>query len=127
MSEIDLYGLFQEEKKKGRDDEILRLSGEFYTAIPHRIGRSRAAVEGAVIDTLEAFEQKQQTLQLMKDMLQVNGEGGLRGYCYATPIVSDRFGLKEEQIWYPYTTAKGQLLQKIMRWVWGTPLGRFMS
>src|SRR3954451_21870051 len=55
---------------------MLRLSGEFYTAIPHRIGRTRTAVAGAVINTLEAFEQKQQTLQLMKDMLQVNGEAG---------------------------------------------------
>jgi poly [ADP-ribose] polymerase 2/3/4 len=72
----DLYNLFQKKKAKGRDEEMLRLSGEFYTAIPHRIGRTRAAVEGAVINALEAFEQKQQTLQLMKDMLQVNGEAG---------------------------------------------------
>ncbi len=58
---------------------------------------------------------------------QVNGEVGLRGYAYATPIIIERFNPKEEQIWYPYTAAKGQLLQKIMRWVWGTPLGRLMS
>jgi poly [ADP-ribose] polymerase len=70
-----LYDLFQDKAAARRDDEMLRLSGEFYTAIPHRIGRTRAAVEGAVIRTLEGFEQKQQTLQLMKDMLQVNGEG----------------------------------------------------
>jgi poly [ADP-ribose] polymerase len=72
----ELYALFQDKKVKRRDEEMLRLSGEFYTAIPHRIGRTRAAVEGAVINSLEAFEQKQQTLQLMKDMLQVNGEAG---------------------------------------------------
>jgi poly [ADP-ribose] polymerase len=71
-----LYDLFQDKKAARRDDEMLRLSGEFYTAVPHRIGRSRAAVAGAVINTLEGFEQKQQTLQLMKDMLQVNGEAG---------------------------------------------------
>src|SRR4051812_23970282 len=71
-----LYDLYQAKKAKGRDEQMLDLSGEFYTAIPHRIGRSRAAVEGAVINTLEAFEQKQTTLQLMKDMLQVNGEAG---------------------------------------------------
>jgi len=58
---------------------------------------------------------------------QVNGEVGLRGYCHALPIVSDRFGQKEEHVWYPYTAAKEQTLQKIMRWVWGTPLGRFFS
>jgi poly [ADP-ribose] polymerase len=72
----ELYDRFNDKSARGRDDEMLRLSGEFYTAIPHRIGRSRAAVEAAVINTLEAFEQKQQTLQLMKDMLQVNGEAG---------------------------------------------------
>jgi poly [ADP-ribose] polymerase len=71
-----LYDLFQDKKAKRRDEEMLRISGEFYTAVPHRIGRTRAAVAGAVINTLEAFEQKQQTLQLMKDMLQVNGEAG---------------------------------------------------
>ena len=58
---------------------------------------------------------------------QVNGELGLRGYCFAQPIVIDRFGPKEEAVWYPYTAAKEQLLQKVMRWVWGTPIGRWMS
>jgi poly [ADP-ribose] polymerase len=72
----ELYDRFQDQAERRRDEEMLRLSGEFYTAIPHRIGRTRAAVEGAVIHSLEAFEQKQQTLQLMKDMLQVNGEAG---------------------------------------------------
>ncbi|HEX8203698.1 MAG TPA: WGR domain-containing protein, partial [Isosphaeraceae bacterium] len=58
----ELYGRFQDQAARDRDAELLRLSGEFYTAIPHRIGRSRAAVAGAVINALEAFEQKQQTL-----------------------------------------------------------------
>lgn len=70
------YDLFNKKRAKDRDEQLTRLSGEFYSAIPHRIGRSRAAVGAAVIDSLEAFAQKQQTLQLMKDMLQVNGEGG---------------------------------------------------
>lgn len=71
---LELYDQFQ--KKKKNRAEMERLTGEFYTAIPHRIGRTRAAVETAVIDSLEMFEQKQNILQLMKDMLQVNGEGG---------------------------------------------------
>jgi succinate-semialdehyde dehydrogenase/glutarate-semialdehyde dehydrogenase len=58
---------------------------------------------------------------------QVNGEIGLRGYCHAQPIVVDRFGSKEEHVWYPYTADKEQTLRKIMRWVWGTPLGRWMA
>lgn len=71
---LELYEQFQ--KKKKSRSEMERLTGEFYTAIPHRIGRTRAAVDTAVIETLEQFEQKQNILQLMKDMLQVNGEGG---------------------------------------------------
>ncbi len=58
---------------------------------------------------------------------QVNGETGLRGYCYATPVIFDRFGPKEEMVWYPYTAAKGKLLQRIIRWVWGTPLGDLLG
>jgi poly [ADP-ribose] polymerase len=72
----DLYHVFQNKKAKKRQTELERLSGDFYTAIPHRIGRTRAAVATAVIDSMELFEQKQETLQLMKDMLQVNGESG---------------------------------------------------
>lgn len=71
----ELYAQFQ--KKKHSAESLERLSGEFYTVIPHRIGRTRAAVQAAVIDSFAAFEQKQETLQLMKDMLQVNGEGNV--------------------------------------------------
>ncbi len=52
------------------------LSGEFYSAVPHRIGRTRDAIAQAVIADLASISQKQETLQLMKDMLAVNGEGG---------------------------------------------------
>jgi len=58
---------------------------------------------------------------------QVNGETGLRGYCHAQPIIMDRFNQPDEKVWYPYTNDKGVLLQKIMKWVWGTPIGRWMS
>ncbi|HMI89321.1 MAG TPA: aldehyde dehydrogenase family protein [Polyangiaceae bacterium] len=58
---------------------------------------------------------------------QVNGDAGLKSYCFAQPIVLDRFGLKEEQMWYPYNAEKVKVLQKIMKWVWGTPLGRMMT
>jgi poly [ADP-ribose] polymerase len=71
----EMYELFQK-KRKGYQADLQRLTGDFYSAIPHRIGRTRSAVESAVIDNLAAFEQKQNTLQLMKDMLQVNGEAG---------------------------------------------------
>ncbi len=58
---------------------------------------------------------------------QVNGEAGLRGYCYAQPILVDRFGAKREQAWYPFTAKKERTMKRIMRLLWGTPLGRWMS
>ena len=69
----DAYDAFQNVKRK-KDEKLETLSGEFYTVIPHRIGRTRDAVAAAVINTVEAFAEKQETLQLMKDMLQVNGD-----------------------------------------------------
>lgn len=62
--------------KKAKQDKLVDLSGDFFTVVPHRLGRTRAAVQAAVIDTLSEFEQKQETLQLMKDMLQVDGDQG---------------------------------------------------
>ena len=60
---------------QGDLEAAARLSGEFYSVIPHRIGRTRAAAAKAVIDTHAEFDAKQETLQLMKDMLKVDGEG----------------------------------------------------
>jgi succinate-semialdehyde dehydrogenase/glutarate-semialdehyde dehydrogenase len=58
---------------------------------------------------------------------QVNGETGLRGYCFAQPIILDRFGTKDEHVWYPYTADKTKTLQKVIHWLWGTRLGRWMA
>ena len=69
----ELYAMFKQ-KKKNRDDMIDK-SGEFYTVVPHRLGRTRKAIEAAIIDSMAAFQQKQETLQLMKDMLKVNDSG----------------------------------------------------
>ena len=59
-----------------KNEQLSDLSGRFYSAVPHRVGRTRAAVEAAIIATPEAFTAKQETLQLMRDMLRVNGEEG---------------------------------------------------
>ncbi len=58
---------------------------------------------------------------------QVNGETGLKGYCQAQSIVIDRMGSKSELLWYPYSGKKLQGLKRMMRWLWGTPLGRLLS
>lgn len=53
------------------------LSGDFYTLIPHRFGRSREAAQEAVIDSAAKLTLKLDTLQLMRDMLSVNGDGNV--------------------------------------------------
>jgi poly [ADP-ribose] polymerase len=66
-----------------------RLSSDFYTVIPHPIGRAKAAVMAAVLRTPEAFEQKRELLQLMKDMVQVNSAGsGVLHRCLSPPLSS---------------------------------------
>lgn len=70
-----VFGQMQSSRRKASHaTRLATLSGDFYTAIPHRLGRSRAAMQAAILDTKEELEQKQQTLQLMRDMLQVNGD-----------------------------------------------------
>ena len=64
-------------KKSPSRTELTDLSGEFYTVIPHRFGRSREAAEEAVLDTAEKLNAKQETLQLMRDMLSVNGDSNV--------------------------------------------------
>jgi succinate-semialdehyde dehydrogenase/glutarate-semialdehyde dehydrogenase len=55
---------------------------------------------------------------------QVNGETGLKGYCYAMPIVIDRFGGKELPSAYPYSQKKMDQTRKVMKFLWGSRLMR---
>lgn len=61
-------------KKKKDNEELTELSGEFYTVIPHKFGRSKEQALLAVIDSADKINDKQDTLQLMRDMLNVNGK-----------------------------------------------------
>jgi succinate-semialdehyde dehydrogenase/glutarate-semialdehyde dehydrogenase len=58
---------------------------------------------------------------------QVNGEGGVRSYCHALPVLFDRFGGKKLANGYPYRARDAEGLKKLMRLLWGTPLGRWLS
>jgi succinate-semialdehyde dehydrogenase/glutarate-semialdehyde dehydrogenase len=57
----------------------------------------------------------------------VNGEVGLRSYCNVQSILIDRFGSSSEPLWYPYSARKLTLIQRAMKVLWGTPLGRLLS
>ena len=52
----------------------------------------------------------------------VNGASGLLNYCRPFPILTDRFGLKEEAVWHPYTEDKTEKLMKALKVMWGSPL-----
>jgi succinate-semialdehyde dehydrogenase/glutarate-semialdehyde dehydrogenase len=58
---------------------------------------------------------------------QVNGEIGLKSYCHAQSILVDRFGARSEMTWFPYTGRKAKRFKRMMRFLWGTPLGRWIS
>lgn len=58
---------------------------------------------------------------------QVNGEVGLKSYCYAQSILVDRFGSKKEYLWFPYTARKGRTMRALTRLLWGSPIARFLS
>jgi betaine-aldehyde dehydrogenase len=57
----------------------------------------------------------------------VNGEVGLRSYCNVQSILIDRFGSSSEPLWFPYSARKLTLIQRAMKVLWGTPLGRLLS
>jgi succinate-semialdehyde dehydrogenase/glutarate-semialdehyde dehydrogenase len=58
---------------------------------------------------------------------QVNGALGLRGYCHLHPMLVDRFGGKKIQGGYPYTARNLEGMKKFAKFLWGTPLGRWLS
>lgn len=58
---------------------------------------------------------------------QVNGPEGLRGYCHAQPILADKKGTGKIQGGYPYTRKQEDGMQKFIRILWGTRLGRWLS
>ena len=57
----------------------------------------------------------------------VNGMDALKSYCFAQPIVLNRFGGSPPDAGYPYTADKGAALQRVMRFVFGTRLGRLLT
>jgi poly [ADP-ribose] polymerase len=106
--------------KKPSRAKLTDLSGEFYTVIPHRFGRSREAAEAAVIDSAEKVNEKQETLQLMRDMLSVNGSANV----LYNPEVARKYQALNCQI----EGVPAAKLQEIKRYVEGSVVrkwGRF--
>jgi len=58
---------------------------------------------------------------------QVNGEMGLKSNCHALPIIVNRFGGKKVHRGYPYRRKSEDSLQRFIRIVWGSRLGRWLG
>ena len=58
---------------------------------------------------------------------QVNGEAGLRDYCHAHPMIVDRFGGKEVQGGYPYSSKSLEGMKKFAKLLWGNRIGRWLA
>jgi len=58
---------------------------------------------------------------------QINGKKGLQSYCHAMPIIVDRMNGKHAARMYPYTQESFEGMQKTLRFMWGTSIGRWIS
>jgi hypothetical protein len=55
---------------------------------------------------------------------QVNGRHAIRGYTHPLPILIDRWGRKQENIWYPYADKTVKTLESTIKFVFGNHLVR---
>ncbi len=55
------------------------------------------------------------------------GPASLRNFAHAQPIVTDRFGGKTAATLYPYTFKNDAMMQRLIRILYRSPLGRWLS
>ncbi|WP_024802297.1 aldehyde dehydrogenase family protein [Nocardia sp. BMG51109] len=123
------------------EDEAIRLandcryglSGSVFTKDPDKARRIAARLEtGTVVhnDASVIYGVAEAPFGGWKDsgVGQVNGTDALRGFTHAQPVLIDRWQVKKESNWYPYTEKSLRQLEAVVRYGFGTRLGRrFMS
>jgi len=57
----------------------------------------------------------------------VNGDATIRGYCHELPILIDRFGGRQARSTYPYSFKRDAGLQRLIRLLFGNPIGRWLG
>jgi len=57
----------------------------------------------------------------------VHGDAAVRGYCHALPILIDRFGGRQVRSNYPYSFRRDAGMQRLIRLLFGTPIGRWLG
>jgi len=57
----------------------------------------------------------------------VNGEMGLKAYCHAQSVLLPRFGIRAGGLGYPYRGAMVKRLERLLRLLYRSPLGRILG
>jgi succinate-semialdehyde dehydrogenase/glutarate-semialdehyde dehydrogenase len=57
----------------------------------------------------------------------VHGDATVRGYCHELPILIDRFGGRQARSAYPYSFRRDAGLQRMIRLLYGNPIGRWLG
>jgi succinate-semialdehyde dehydrogenase/glutarate-semialdehyde dehydrogenase len=57
----------------------------------------------------------------------VNGDAAVRGYCHELPILIDRFGGRQARDAYPYSFRRDAGMQRLIRFLFGTSIGRWLG
>ncbi len=60
-------------------------------------------------------------------MGRVNGELGLKSFCRVQTLVQPRLRLRREPSWYPYDEGRSRAVRRLLRLLYGTPLGRLLG
>lgn len=93
---FNLLGKIRGEIQSKNKPGYINLSSQFYTTIPHKLGKSRSNVEAAILNTIKKTDEAEDTLQLMKDMLEVNKATGHN--LFANDEIFDKFSALKTSI-----------------------------
>jgi acyl-CoA reductase-like NAD-dependent aldehyde dehydrogenase len=140
LMQKETFGPIVAIQKVGSEDEALRLAndsryglnGNVWTADPEKGQRlaERMATGGVCVNDMAiTYGIPEAPFGGVKEsgVGQVNGAQGIRGYCHVHPILTDRKGKGPIQGGYPYTRKTEDGMQKFIRFLWGTPLGRWLA
>ncbi|MGH0035201.1 MAG: aldehyde dehydrogenase family protein [Myxococcota bacterium] len=122
----------EQEGLRRANDSRYGLNANVWTRNKHKgLELARSMESGCVVvnDCMVTYGVTESPFGGVKDsgIGRVNGELGLKSYCNTQSIVVDRFGGKQEAMWFPYDSGKYKSIRRMMRWIWGTPLGRWLS
>jgi acyl-CoA reductase-like NAD-dependent aldehyde dehydrogenase len=119
----------EDEAVRLANDSKYGLSGSVFTKDANKARRIAARLKtGSVVhnDASVIYGVTEAPFGGRKDsgLGQVNGRDAIRGYTHALPILIDRWGQKQENIWYPYADKTVKTLESMIKFVFGNHLVR---